>query len=253
MSEHDSHDDPTLSALYRRISQEAPSAQLDERVMESARRHAARRSHRWWLPLSTAAVLVLAVTLLLRHQQAPDELQRELAQLGAAVQATPSASAPTAPPPAAPREEAPVASAAPVSPAPAAPRREAPLAKSMVADAPPPEAEKKRELAVAAEQQAKTDEAVKPPEALSAVPAQADEMRVPAERSRSAMAPQAAAGVAPQRNEAAEAPEPWLKRIEALRVKGEIETAKRELAEFRKAYPAWPLPKELQPLLPEAK
>lgn len=231
MSEHDSHDDPTISALYRSASQEAPSRHLDERVMVTARRHVARRSHRWWLPLSTAAVLVLAITLLLRHQQAPDELQEQFAQLEPA-----PAAVPAAPAPATPRKEERVA-AKPES-----------RAKSSVAEAPLAEAP----LADSAK-------SVAPPAAVAAAPSQSPALAAAptadmAGESRQAEAAGAMArsGIeAEQKREAAtEAAEPWLKRIEALRVKGEIEAARRELAAFRKAYPAWPLSKELQALLP---
>lgn len=207
MSEHDSHDDPTISALYRSASQEAPSRHLDERVMVTARRHVARRSHRWWLPLSTAAVLVLAITLLLRHQQAPDELQEQFAQLEPESRAKSSVA-------------------------------EAPLAEAPLAD---------------------SAKSVAPPAAVAAAPSQSPALAAAptadmAGESRQAEAAGAMArsGIeAEQKREAAtEAAEPWLKRIEALRVKGEIEAARRELAAFRKAYPAWPLSKELQALLP---
>lgn len=242
MSEHDSHDDPAISALYRSASQEAPSRHLDERVMVTARRHAARRSHRWWLPLSTAAVLVLAVTLLLRHQQAPDVLQEQFAQLepAPAASAPPPAAVPTAPAaPATPRKEERVA-AKPESRAKSsvaeAPLAEAPLADSAKSVAPP--------AAVAA--------APSPSPALAAAPT-AD--MAGESRQAEAAGAMARSGIeAEQKREAAtEAAEPWLKRIEALHVKGEIEAARRELAAFRKVYPGYVLPRELQALLPEAK
>lgn len=230
MSEHDSHEDPALSAIYRRISQEAPSAQLDGRVMESARRHVARRSHRWWLPLSTAAVLVLTITLLLRHQQTPDVLQEQFAQLESA-----PAAVPVAPAPATPRKEERIAAK------PESRVAEAPLAEALLAD---------------------SAKSVAPPAEVAAAPAPAPALAVEptadmAGESRQAETAGAVArsGIeAEQKREAAtEAAEPWLKRIEALRVKGEIEAVRRELAAFRKVYPGYVLPRELQALLPEAK
>lgn len=239
MSEHDSHDDSAISALYRRASQEAPLRHLDERVLVTARRHAAQRSHRWWLPLSTAAVLVLAVTLLLRHQQAPDVLQEQLAQLEPA----PAASVP--PPP-----------AVPAAPAPATPRQEERIAakpelraKSSVAEVP-----------LAETSLADTAQSVAPPAEVAAAPAPAlavaptADMAGESRQAETAGAVARAGSEAEQKREVAtEAAEPWLKRIEALRVKGEIEAARRELAAFRKVYPGYVLPKELQALLPEAK
>jgi hypothetical protein len=240
VSEHDSQEDSAISALYRRASNEEPASHLDGRIMAVARRHATRRTHRWWLPLSTAAVLVLAVTLLLRHQQAPDELQEQFAQLEPA----PAASAP--PPVAVP--------AAPA--APATPRKEERIAakpesraKSSVAEAPLAEAP----LADSAKSVASPAEvAAAPSPALAAAPSA--DMAGESRQAEAAGAMARSGSAAEQKREAVtEAAEPWLKRIEALRVKGEIEAARRELAAFRKVYPGYVLPRELQALLPEAK
>lgn len=236
MSEHDSHDDPALSALYRRAAQEEPSAQLDERVLVMARRHATRRAHRWWLPLSTAAVVMLAVSLLLRHQERPDELQREIATYQALPQATQPA----------PAEQA--AEAALPAPAPALRKREAvaaksaPLAESSVAAAPAAEAEKKAESPA----EAMMADAAAPPAPSADMHAEAKQ----AEPALRAVTPQAAAGAPLPGAAVAEAPEAWLKRIEALHSRGELEAAKRELLAFRKAYPDHALPRALQALLP---
>jgi hypothetical protein len=45
---------------------------------------------------------------------------------------------------------------------------------------------------------------------------------------------------------AADSPEAWLTRIEALRREGKLEEADRSLAEFRKRYPDYPLPAHLK-------
>ena len=236
MSEHDSHDDEQISTLYRRLSREAPSPQLDERVMATARRHTARRSHHWWLPLSTAAVVVLAVSLLLRYQQAPDELDKEIAKYEA--NPAPSVSAPApAPAPAVPGKEARTRvkpAQQPKSYVADAPVAEAPLAETEKSAEPPAEAAKENAF-------------------VGALAPAADLAETkPSAAARSAAAPRAAAGELQKREAAVEAPEIWLKRIEALRAKGELDAAKRELAAFRKAYPAWPLSKELQALVPES-
>ncbi len=62
MPEHDPH----ISALYRQAGDIAPPASLDEAVLASARRAVRQRRQRWIVPLSTAAVLMLGLTVLLK-------------------------------------------------------------------------------------------------------------------------------------------------------------------------------------------
>ena len=60
-------------------------------------------------------------------------------------------------------------------------------------------------------------------------------------------------GFAPSALQAAPSPpEPvdWLRRIAELRERAELEAARRELVDFRKAYPEYPVPEDLKPLLP---
>jgi len=59
-------DDNRLGELYRAGTGEEPSARLDARIREAARRERPRRRHRWVPALATAAVLVLAVAVLVR-------------------------------------------------------------------------------------------------------------------------------------------------------------------------------------------
>ncbi len=70
--------DPILSEAYREASQAEPAKLLDDRILAAARAAVAPKRQRrsrwfaWAIPLSTAAVLVLAVTLILDMQrQAP--------------------------------------------------------------------------------------------------------------------------------------------------------------------------------------
>ncbi len=75
MPEHD----PEISALYRKTGNVEPSAKLDEAVLASARRALRQRRQRWILPLSTAAVLMLGITVLLKinsEWQPGDALER---------------------------------------------------------------------------------------------------------------------------------------------------------------------------------
>ncbi len=75
MPEHD----PDISALYRKAGNVEPPAKLDEAVLTSARRAIRQRRQRWILPLSTAAVLMLGITVLLKinsEWQPGDALER---------------------------------------------------------------------------------------------------------------------------------------------------------------------------------
>lgn len=65
-------DEPSLSALYRNTRKEQPSPELDQAVMQEARRALDRRRKRWWLPLSTAAVILLGVSLTLNQMGPPE-------------------------------------------------------------------------------------------------------------------------------------------------------------------------------------
>ncbi len=60
------HDDPAIGALYRHARRGEPSADLDARILTAARRAARRRRNRWMVPLSTAATLLIGITLLLK-------------------------------------------------------------------------------------------------------------------------------------------------------------------------------------------
>lgn len=76
MSEYSEQEhDEKLSAFYRRSSDEQPPAELDAAILAQARRQAGRRRHRRWLSLSTAAVLVLGLSLTLNMlEQEPPQL-----------------------------------------------------------------------------------------------------------------------------------------------------------------------------------
>lgn len=62
-------DEQTLASLYRATSRELPSAHIDRQLLEMAQQAVAKphiRMRRWAVPLSTAAVVVLAVGAVLR-------------------------------------------------------------------------------------------------------------------------------------------------------------------------------------------
>ncbi len=107
--------DEKVSAGYRALGGEEPPRALDEAILAAARR---RRAH-WRVPLSVAAVLVLAVGVTLR--MLPRQPDAESVALAPQVMQTPrpDAAAP-APPREQPRAEARARAAADVASAPAA-------------------------------------------------------------------------------------------------------------------------------------
>ena len=85
---------PRLGALYRAASREEPPEHVDEAIRASARRHRPRRYPGWVPALATAAVLVLAVTTVLRISTQTMEADSPLLPPPAADEA--AAEAPTA-------------------------------------------------------------------------------------------------------------------------------------------------------------
>jgi len=90
-------EDRDLSQLYRATRLEEPSAELDRAVLMEARRALTRRRRRWLVPLSTAAVLVLGLSLTLYEIEAPRPTAVEppaaTQSMGEAVPASPAAGA----------------------------------------------------------------------------------------------------------------------------------------------------------------
>jgi hypothetical protein len=93
----DTERDEKISAGYRALGSEEPPRALDEAILAAAR----RRSARWRVPLSVAAVLVLAVGVTLR--MLPERPDAESIALAPQVMETPR---PAAPAPAPARKEA---------------------------------------------------------------------------------------------------------------------------------------------------
>ena len=108
--------DDKLSRRYRDLGAEEPPRALDEAILASARRAIAPRSaQRWAMPVSIAAVLVLAVGVTLRMQQEQPGIEMSAPN----EYSVPAPSAESAPPPPAkpPADKAPGA-AAPAATAP---------------------------------------------------------------------------------------------------------------------------------------
>ena len=104
--------DDKLSRRYRDLGAEEPPRALDEAILASARRAVAPRStQRWAMPVSIAAVLVLAVGVTLRMQQEQPGI--EMSAPNEYSVPAPSAEPSVAPPPAKPPADKALAAQAP--------------------------------------------------------------------------------------------------------------------------------------------
>lgn len=198
--------DEKVSAGYRALGCEEPPRALDDAILERAR----RRPSRWRVPLSVAAVLVLAVGVTLR--MLPQRPEAESLALAPQVLETPR---PAAPPPAPKVSEAP----RPAAPAPQA--LEAPRADAPVQESTRPVAR----AAAAADAVGET------------APAPA-----PGFAAQGRMRPDSAAKLA----QVELTPEAWLARIAELRKQGRTREADESLAEFKKRYPDYRIPEPLR-------
>jgi hypothetical protein len=260
--------DPKLSRLYREASTESPPAALDAAILAAARKQVAKPQRRarsswvrWMAPASAIATLVLGVSIALlvereqpgtidetvirevppRLQSPPPTIEKESAKPKAADSAAPAAlekkEAPAAAdrgvPGAAAKKEAPAAGAQmPVLAAPA----QAPAPRS--AEPAPPAAQ-----AFPAESRAKTavPSAVAPN--ATAESNAAGDSALGGAGAAAPAAPAAAGKLAPMRQQAIQrSPEAWLDEIGRLKREGRDKEATEQLAEFRKAYPAYAVP-----------
>lgn len=66
-------DERDISQRYRELAREEPPRHIDDAILAAARRAAAPRARRWYIPLAAAAVLVLAVAIAIQvDQRQPD-------------------------------------------------------------------------------------------------------------------------------------------------------------------------------------
>lgn len=208
MAEHER--DERVSGAYRALGREEPPQDLDAAILAASR----RRRSRWAIPVSVAAVVVLAVGVTLRVQMEDHQGAEEIGLSPQVMQAPPPAAAP-APAPAKQemRDAAPPAEVAPARPEAKREMRamEAPAAAPLSATPPPQAGARERDATVesAAADRAET----------------AGRARVAAGKISAAAAP--------------ETPEQWLERIAKLREAGKAREADESLAEFRKRYPAY--------------
>jgi hypothetical protein len=258
MSEHDDR----VSAAYRGLPREEPSASIDAAILAASRRAApARRARDWRVPVSIAAVVMLAagLTFHMRNEQPDVDLQAPPAR---------DAFSPTAPaqPQAQPQSQAtpePAASAAQQAPPPAAKEPKpahapAPLGKVVPATpAPFPAEAKLKEASPPVEEERARAEAAPPaaapvappPPAAATVtaPMRAEPAPMPAP---SMMAPQrakreaaanadSAAAAGATAGMATDAPERELEGIAQLRIEGKDAEADKALDEFRRRHPGY--------------
>lgn len=251
--------DPNLSRAYRAASGEQPPAALDAAILaaaheqaEAAKRQRTGRSSWWsWMaPASAIATLVVGVSIaLLVEREQPATLDASSARPASpkpqsAVPA-PAMDAAKAKAAAAPaqlmKEEAAGANLAPLAQAPAPARMATPAARPPVParrlDAPAPPA---AQAFPAGGSEKAIESAQSLPEAAAKTGASRDSMQTPA-----AAAPAAAGRLAPSQQQAVRSPEAWLEDIARLERQGRVKEAAEQLAEFRKAYPAYAAPEDL--------
>ena len=246
-----------LDESYRRLAREEPSASIDTAILAASRRALGRPSltRRWAMPVSIAAVLVLAVGVTLRMQQEQPgiELQEPAARI-----APPQAAAPA--PERKPAEAAPEVARVEVEQAPA------PEKKLLKRAAPKPFADSRNVIpapapaappaAAPAAPPAPEPQAIAPPRAEPALPA------APPARAAAAPSAQGSAAlqsVAPRAKREAAADssrevkaavilsdeERELERIARLRAEGKHEEADKALEEFRRKHPAFRIPEAM--------
>ena len=250
--DRDSPRDPALGQLLRRYGPDGPSIATDKAILAAAQAELAppvtrRGWQRWRAPLAMAATLTLAVALsLMMDRQASLTVETTTPSVPSAPPATSAntdpartAEAPSSPETPSKREAKaatttgrPVASSAPsVSAEPPAPqaKRSAPILASPsavndMANAHGKENTKSAEIAPASRTE--------------------NERRAASKGSAPTAAPLAehaptADAMADQRMST---PEAWLEKIRRLKQTGRQEEATRQLAEFRRHYPDYPLP-----------
>ena len=234
--------DPTLDALLRTHSDEAPSPDVDaailaaaHRAVQSGPRRAARPAEatspwRWWMPLAAAAVIgAIAIGVLQLIPKATEPTTSTI------VSDTPPGARAVAESPAraVPEAAAPPPAAAPIAKDRTEPLRAekgAPRAK-VRADRPAPAPAAKNEVERGAAPEpfpAQSRDAMEQGNAAGALA-----HREAAQAAAPAVAKQSAAAA----DASATAPEQRIARIRALLNEGKVEDAARELVAFRAAYP----------------
>lgn len=287
MSEWDkdaSEHDPAVSAIYRNAGDLAPHTSLDDAILAKAKRAVRQRRQRWMLPLSTAAVLMVSVTLLLNMNEEWDiSRERVGSPISQSLPAAPRsesvmAEKPKPALPATPRETvveeelermAPAEIAA-AEPAPSAPlpveakaKRAAPSSLDLTADtahlskgAPAPS----EELEQGARSRAESAGVLAFSDNFSAQADLAEEEAAKKKENVANPSTEPQMGVTKQpgnqdvvvhtENDVQDVlePKPWLAKIRDLVKAGNSAAARKELESFTKRYPDYILPDDLKSL-----
>ena len=243
--------DEALRALYRGLPREEPAPAIDAAVLGAARRSVAPRTHKWTVPVSLAAVVVLSVAVTLRVADEQPEIRisppsppaSEDAARPAATRPDSKADVPVAGP--APQAKTQVRPELPSSdrmakPEPSAPAKEETSVATAPAFVPSPQADVSEQRQAAAP--------------APAAGQSAGQIVQPAARA-DRRAPMMAKSSAEASNVASAAPslsaEAWLERIIELRANARHKEADESYAEFRRRYPDYPVPAEkLQKIAP---
>lgn len=215
--------DADLTALYRETQDLEPPLHLDSRVLTAARRSAqprkARRTWRWAVPMSVAAVLVLAVGLvrLMKHELSYDS---QIMTRGSSLEeqgesATSLRSAPI------PGEQVTGRQAPKILPDAVAPAQEQESGRRQPLPASPPA--QPQADAFTDDRMLRMHEKAAKEESLQRKDRHRDEPVLP--------------------------PQAWLEKIAALRRHGDTDEAEASLRAFRRHYPDYPL--DSLPKLPE--
>ena len=232
-----------LDRAYRSLAREEPPASLDAQVLAAARRAVARPSlaRRWGVPVSMAALLVLAIGVTLEMQyeepgietsapKAPASLPTENSPRQEPASGSIESAAPAASPEVRAQAESKPALAVPIKPAQKKAKRESARQadESRRKDAP------KANAPAAAEAPAMREA----PQAFPAAPPAAEE-RFAAPAASMAKRSATAGGAAADLMTATTSPATELERIAKLREAGRDAEADRALEEFRKRYPGY--------------
>ena len=257
MIERDDPQDRDLSALYRQAAEEQPSAGLDARILAAARATTAPPQvvsqswlNRWKIPVVLAAIVLLTTTLTLLVQ---DEDAGRLSVPDPVTTRAPIPAKEIAPPPpAAPapaRAELPPKSARPAPKTVTEPARVPSATGSLAKEREIPAASSPQPVpgatlnlgGAAAESRSDTlrDQPAREKTRQEIQAAPPPPMAAPAARSMAA--PAAKRAELDERS-----PEQWLADIRRLRREGRVEEAETSLAEFRKRYPKYLLPDDLE-------
>ena len=228
--------DEKVTQAYRALGGEEPPRALDEAILAASRRSRLR----WRVPLSIAAVLVLAVGVTLR--MLPPQPDAESVALAPQVIETPRPAVSPAKPPASRAQSAQVAAAPTKEPVTGLAQSDSRAAAPAAADArversegPARPGEARAPAALASAKRAEA------PAAIGGA-RRADEVSATAVMQS---APAAPAPAAAKLSEAALTPEEWLKRIAEMRKQGREREAQESLAEFKKRYPDYKIPEAL--------